>query len=80
MYAVVVPFKSVIMKKAASHEFYEEVESLNQLAVIIPLHPARKTAKQNKKKPVTAEPVTQAATPLPDFTTPVFKPRKHDML
>ncbi len=69
------------MKKAASHEFYEVDESSNQLAVVIPLHPARKTAKQNKKKPVTAGPVTQqAATPLPDFTTPVFKPKKHDML
>ena len=67
------------MKKAASHQFYEVDDTSNELAVVIPLHPARKTVKQNKKKAVTAEPVTRAAAPVPDFTTPVFKPRKHDM-
>ncbi len=67
------------MKKAASHEFYEDLESSNQLAVVIPLHPARKTTKQNKKT-AAAESVTQAATPIPNFTTPVFRPKKHNIL
>ena len=67
------------MKKAASHQFYEDDVSSNQLAVVIPLHPARKRVKQNKKKPAAADAVAHAAAPLPDFTTPVFKPRKHDM-
>lgn len=68
------------MKKAASHEFYEDDKSSKQLAVVIPLHPEKKATGQAKKKAATAKPVVQTATPPPVFTTPVFKPKRHDLL
>lgn len=69
------------MKNAASHEFFEDDNSSNRLAVVIPLHPAGKRSKRTKKKPVTTDTATpQVVAQVPDFTTPVFRPKKHDML
>ena len=69
------------MKKAASRELYEDDESSKQLAVVIPLHlPERETPKQTKKTIAVVKAATEDGTSVPGFTTPVFKPRKHDML
>jgi hypothetical protein len=68
------------MKKAALHELYTSDQSSQQLAVVIPLHPERKPAKSQRKRSVAIKPViNETTTPLPVFTTPVFKPKKHDM-
>jgi hypothetical protein len=68
------------MKKAASHEFFEEEKPSTQLAVVIPLHPEKKPPKQRKPKEIVVKPSVQTTTAPPVFTAPVFKPKKHFLL
>ncbi|MBS1574204.1 MAG: hypothetical protein JST09_02770 [Bacteroidetes bacterium] len=69
------------MNNALKQNSVNENELLHQAAVVIPIgeatlkHSHKKTVKQvketNKKAP---------AALFPGFTSPVFKPRKHDLL
>ena len=51
-----------------------------QTAVIIPIE--KITTKRSRKKSISPNKETEppVAAPLPGFTLPVFKPRKHDLL
>jgi hypothetical protein len=51
-----------------------------QTAVIIPIE--KITSKRSRKKNISQSKETKVSTPapLPGFTSPVFKPRKHDLL
>lgn len=51
-----------------------------QTAVIIPIE--KVTSERIRKKKLSKKKVTEVSTPAlsPGFTSPVFKPRKHDLL
>jgi len=69
------------MNKALSQLPINEDQLSKQMAIVIPLHPVEKsTAKRQRKKPLTVKKGTQDSTAVPKFTSPVFRPKKHDML
>jgi hypothetical protein len=68
------------MNNAAPRRLYEDGDLPKQLAPIIPIKPAKKVSQERVKKTVTVKTGTQDSMPVPAFTAPVFKPKKHDML
>ena len=68
------------MNKAIATLPVNEDQSTKQMAVIIPLHPtAEATPKRFRKKALTVKKGTTNVTSAPSFTSPVFRPKKHDM-
>ena len=69
------------MNKALSQLPVNEDQSSKQMAIVIPLHPAEKTTvKRQRKKVLAVKKGTQDSTAVPNFTSPVFRPKKHDLL
>jgi len=68
------------MNNAAPRRLYEEGKLPKQLAPIIPIKPAKKVSPKAEKKIVAVKTGAQVSTPVPAFTAPVFKPKRHDML
>jgi hypothetical protein len=68
------------MNNALKQVLTNDDDQPKQTAVIIPIE--KITSKRNRKKSSSQSKEAQAITPAPspDFTSPVFKPRKHDLL
>ena len=65
------------MNNVATRRLYEEKsEEETSLAPVIPIQSVKDEIK--KVKPVSVKPVLKKS--VPDFTEPVFKPKKHNML
>jgi hypothetical protein len=78
---LIIYIKSVTMNKALSQLPINEEALSKQMAIVIPLHPVEKKAvKRQRKKTLTINKETQDNTPVPNFTAPVFRPKKHDLL
>ncbi len=79
--ALFIFIKSVTMNKALSQLSVNEDKSSKQMAIVIPLHPVEKVvAKRYRKKALPVKKEIQDSTPVPTFTSPVFRPKKHDLL
>jgi hypothetical protein len=68
------------MNNAAPRRLYEGDELPKQLAPVIPIKPVKRVKQQKVSKTVTVKTGNQDITPVPAFTAPVFKPKRHDML
>jgi hypothetical protein len=67
------------MNNAAPRRLYEEgAEDEVSLAPVIPIKSVKEKDESKKAKPASVK--TGLKKSVPDFTEPVFKPRKHDML
>lgn len=67
------------MNNVASRRFYDESHGAESpLAPVIPLKSVKEKNENNKANPGSLK--TGLRKKVPDFTEPVFKPKKHDML